>query len=280
MVRASRSLRALSATLIVAFAPQLVAQGKPTIEQFFNVPSPLSITVARKADRVAWNTYERGMRNIYTAAAPDFKPVRLTRFLEDNGIDVTDPQLSDDGSIVVFVRGSAPNRVGWIANPSHEAQGAERAIWAARTNGTGAWRVAEGASPALSPDGRYVLYVKDGQIYRARVTPNGPPTTLDTGAVAFLRQWGVNSNPRWSPDGTKISFVSTRTDHSFIGVYDTKTRKVDFLAPSVDFDNSPVWSPDSKHVAFTRRPGLPFGAQGQDAAAAAGGRGGRGAIPG
>ena len=36
-----------------------------------------------------------------------------------------------------------------------------------------------------------------------------------------------------------------------------------YLAPSVDFDGAPVWSPDGKHVAFTRRPGTPFGQQAQ-----------------
>src|SRR5439155_17389603 len=241
---------------------------------------PLAITSARKADRVAWVTYERGMRNIYTAAAPSFKPARLTNFLEDNGIDLTDPVLSDDGSIVVFVRGSAPNRVGWIANPSHDPAGAERAIWAARTSGGAAWRVAEGGSPALSPDGRYVLFVKDAQIYRARVTPVKPPAAMDTGAVPFIKEWGQNTNPRWSPDGSKIAFVSTRTDHAFIGIYDVKSRKVDYVSPSVDFDGAPVWSSDSKRIAFTRRPGTPFGAQAQEGVGGIGNPAGPLAVPG
>src|ERR1019366_4166735 len=137
----------------LAFAPQLFAQAKPTIEQFLSPASPLELSSARKADRVAWVAYERGMRNVYTAAAPDFKPVRLTRFLDDDGVDLTSVRLSDDGSVAVFVRGSAPNRVGWIANPSHDPAGGERAIWAARTSGGApAWRVAVGAGFELSPD--------------------------------------------------------------------------------------------------------------------------------
>jgi dipeptidyl aminopeptidase/acylaminoacyl peptidase len=271
MQRVLRLARVLPALSLV-FAPRLMAQTKPTIEQFMSPASPIEITAARNADRVAWMAYERGMRNVYSAAAPDFKPVRLTRFLEDDGIDLTDVELSDDGSIAVFVRGSAPNRVGWIANPSHDPAGGERAIWAVRTAGGGpAWRVAVGGSPELSPDGRYVLYVKDDQIYRARVTPTGAKTAVDTGGIPFIKEWGRQSNPSWSPDGSKIAFVSDRENHSFIGVYDSRTHHVDFLAPSVDCDVSPTWSADGKQIAFIRRPGTPFGLQAQQGAGGIGG---------
>src|SRR5580765_2181858 len=144
------------AALALAVAPlhSASAQTKPTVAQFLGPASPLEISSAKKTDRVAWVTYERGMRNVYTAAAPDFKPVRLTHFMKDDGVELTDVSLSDDGTIAVFVRGSAPNRVGWVANPSHFAAGSERAIWAVRTSGVGeAWRVADGGAPELSPDG-------------------------------------------------------------------------------------------------------------------------------
>jgi dipeptidyl aminopeptidase/acylaminoacyl peptidase len=268
-----------------------------SIADFLSPASPLEVSAARKADRVAWVTYERGMRNIYVAAAPDFKAVRLTNFMNDDGVDVTSVQLSDDGAIATFVRGSAQNRSGWVANPSHDPNGPERAVWAARTDGSGAWRVAvltgneitgRNAGPTLSPDGKYVAFVKDGQIYRAR-TARGANAPADSGGVAFIREWGAQSDPKWSPDGTKLAFVSTRENHALLGVYDMKTRTVNFLAPSVDFDNDPEWSADGKQVAFVRRPGTPFGQQtqagnggiGNPAApgAAAAGRGGRGGAP-
>src|SRR5581483_10313457 len=77
----------------------------------------------------------------------------------------------------------------------------------------------------------------------------------------LVKAWGNNSNPVWSPDGTKIAFISNRTDHSFIGVYDTRSKSVTFLSPSVDHDTSPTWSPDGTRIAFIRRPGTPFGEQ-------------------
>src|SRR5688572_22164458 len=110
--------------LVLAAMPLgVAAQSKHTIEEFMSPASPLELTAAKRADRVAWNTYEKGMRNVYTAAAPDWKPVRLTRFLNDDGTDVTGVRLSDDGSLAIFIRGHGANRSGWVANPMHDPAG-------------------------------------------------------------------------------------------------------------------------------------------------------------
>ena len=39
------------------------APGGYTIDQFLSPSSPLEISAAKKADKVAWVSYERGMRN-------------------------------------------------------------------------------------------------------------------------------------------------------------------------------------------------------------------------
>ena len=254
--RASGTASALAPTVLAA-APN----GRPTIAQFLKPGLPLELVSAKKIDRIAWLAYEEGKRNVFTAVAPAFAPVRITPFMKDDGTDISGLRISDDGSVVVFVRGSAPNSAGWIANPSHDPDGAKRTIWAARTAGGAAFYLAEGNNPVVSPDGRFVLYLKDGQIYRARVSQTPQITKADKGEVPFINAWGQNSGPRWSPDGAKVAFVSNRTTHSFVAVYDVKTHTVKYMAPSVDRDTSPTWSADSRTIAFLRRPGLPFGLQ-------------------
>jgi dipeptidyl-peptidase 4 len=242
----------------------LHAQTRPprfTIDQVLSPAFPYGLVAARTTDRIAWIENERGMRNVYTAAAPAFTPVRVTSTTEDDGLDLRPLQISDDGSIVAYIRGHAPgvggesDTPGWIANPAIAPDGGRNEVWAASTTGDRKpWPVVEARNFALSPDGRSVLYTKDGQIYRtvvdARAASNASP---------FFRDFGVNGSPVWSPDGRKVAYISTRKDHSFIGVVDVATRKITYMTPSVDLDSAPVWSADSKRIAFLRRPGLPFG---------------------
>ena len=252
-----RRTRLLTLALLL-LAPPALAQAPFTIEQVVSYAFTYELVSAKKADRIAWLENEEGRRNVYTAAAPGFRRVRLTSFSNDDGTDLTGLAISDDGSAVVFVRGHNPNREGWVANPSSLPDGSEQAIWGVRTIERRPFRIAAGSAPVLSPDGRRVLWMKDGQIYAAAVRPTVGPPVKEADRQPLFRTWGTNSGPRWSPDSRKIAFVSDRRDHSFIGVYDVATRAISYLAPSVDRDTSPTWSPDGKRVAFIRRPGSSF----------------------
>ena len=253
----------LALFFVCAAVQTITAQGF-TLEQILSPAYPVEMVSARKAERIAWIAYERGMRNVYTAAAPDFRPVRLTGNLEDDGNDMTDLRISDDGAVVVFVRGHTPNRDGWIANPASDPQGSERAIWTVRTSGKKPQpqRLTIGSSPELSHDGRWVAFAKEGQIYAARVgaAKGRRQAPGASGDQPLFKSFGVNSNPRWSPDSKRLAFVSTRGDHSYIGIYDLEKPRITYMSPGVDRDTSPTWSPDGRQVAFIRRPGLPFGA--------------------
>ena len=251
------------AILVLLAAPAPAAQAQRfSIEDVLSPGYPSALVAARAADRIAWIENEEGRRNVFTAAAPDFTPVRLTRFEDDDGHDLSTLRISDDGSIVVFLRGHTPNRDGWIANPASDPRGAERAAWAISTSGGEPWRITEAWNLALSPDGEWIAYVEDGNVYRAPVNPG----VVDRNPAArgprqpLFSVFGSQGSPVWSPDSRRIAFVSDRNDHSFIGVYDTDRPGITYLAPAVDRDSSPTWSPDGTRVAFIRRPGLPFGA--------------------
>ena len=171
------SIRSASVALVLlslaAAAPRAGAPAasrhQPTFEQFTSPPYPVELVAAKKADRIAWIANDKGRRNVYTAAGPRFHPVRITSFIDDDGIDTTQTAISDDGAVVTFTRGHTPNREGWIADPDALPQGVERAIWAVHTADGSAWRLAEGSSGALSPDGRWVAFAKEAQIYRVPV---------------------------------------------------------------------------------------------------------------
>jgi len=232
---------------MVCFAPSIWAQGV-TLEELMSAPFPENLTPAKRANRVAWTFNQEGKRNIWVAEAPSFAARRLTSYLEDDGQPLSALNFSDDGNTIVYVRGEGKNASGQFPNPTSNPSGTEQTVWSVTWSGGEPKRVDAGDSPKLSAMG-VIAYVRDGQIWIAPLDGGEKPKQL------IVR--GQNHSEEWSPDGSQLLFVSTRADHSFIGIYDATAKTVRFVAPSVDTDSDPVWSLDGKRIAFVRRPAEP-----------------------
>src|SRR5580704_7933594 len=76
-----------------------------TLEQVLSAPFPSELIAAPGGGKVAWLLNERGARNVWMAAAPDYKGIRLTSFTEDDGTDIGQLTWTPDGKSVIFVRG-------------------------------------------------------------------------------------------------------------------------------------------------------------------------------
>ena len=64
-------------------------------------------------------------------------------------------------------------------------------------------------------------------------------------------------DPDWSPDGTKIAFVSDRNDAAYqIYVMDADGENQFKLTDGPDAKREPDWSPDGQQIAFTVRDGI------------------------
>jgi dipeptidyl-peptidase-4 len=245
------------AAIIAGSAGGAAADRPFTLADVLSPAYPMNLVSAKRVDRIAWIMNDQGARNVWTAAAPDFRPANLTGFARDEVFELDEVLLTDDGATAVFVKGGRPNAAGWVTNSDSDPDGREQAVWAVRTDGGKPWRVAAGSSPVLAPDGLSALLVADGLIYRVPLTPRSELAPCPAPELLF-RAAGRNSSPRFSPDGTRVAFVSSREDHSFVGVFDLARRHITWMAPSVDRDGDPRWSADGTKIAFVRRPGLMF----------------------
>ena len=217
-----------------------------TVEQYLNAPFASEMHAAPGGGRVVWMLNERGARNLWVAAAPDYKGRRLTAYKEDDGEDVGMIEWTADGGSIVYVRGGNLEQIGQAApNPMSLAEPADQGIWIVPFAGGPPRRLAEGHSPAVSKDGR-IAFIRATQIWMTDVEGAKP--------VQIVRARGACSNLRWSPDGSQFTFVNSRGDHSFIGVFRPGDKSVRYLDASTDRDGSPVWSVDSRRVAFIRTP--------------------------
>lgn len=110
---------------------------------------------------------------------------------------------------------------------------------------------------AVSPNGSVAITAvttidKEANEYRAALwlvplDGTGTPRKLTAGTAS-------DASPRWSPDGTKVAFISTRSEKKpqlfVLPIAGGEAQQVTSLKNGAgDFS----WAPDSRHIAFTSR---------------------------
>lgn len=249
MVR-SRSFVPAAVLLLLLGAACLPAQAGPTLEQILSAPFPSELLASPAGGKLAWVQNTRGVRNIWVAEPPTYRGRQVTRFDKDDGQAIGGLEWTPDAKTLVYVRGSGPNGRGENPNPTSDPAGAELAVWRVALEGGEPVKIGTGSGAAVSPKGDGVAFVRGGQIWWA------PLAGID-GKIEpqqWVRARGNARSLRWSPDGSRLAFVSSRGDHSFIGVYEVAGKTLRWIDPSVDQDDDPVWSPDGRRLAFLRLP--------------------------
>jgi dipeptidyl aminopeptidase/acylaminoacyl peptidase len=224
-------------------------------------PFPTNLVAAEhaadRAGRIAWVFAARGKRNVWIADAPNFEARQVTHYVGDDGMPIAALKLTPDGRTVVYARGSEANGAGEIADPTSNVEKRVQQVWAADVD-KGEPRLGdprllgdmgcdeEGCEDIqISPSGEFAVWAAKKQIWIAPISGKDKAK-----ALTFAR--GSSAQPKWSPDGKKIAFVSDRGDHSFVVIYEFGRNTLRYFSPSADRDLYPRWSPDGSQLAFVR----------------------------
>jgi dipeptidyl aminopeptidase/acylaminoacyl peptidase len=221
-----------------------------TIAQALSAPFNSELSAAPAKGRFAWMANLEGRRNLWVAepGASGYVARQLTHDDQDDGQDLGEIAWTPDGEMIAFTRGGdleAPEKP--APNPAEISLGVEQQIWLVAAGGGEPRVIASGRSAAISPGGTTLVYLhSSGEVWSVDWKDVSAKPAL------LFKARGSLGSLLWSPDGKYLAFASDRGDYGFVGVYAVAVKQLTYLDPGTTMDISPVWSPDSKRVAFLR----------------------------
>jgi dipeptidyl aminopeptidase/acylaminoacyl peptidase len=136
------------------------------------------------------------------------------------------------------------------------------------------YRIVSVQAPAMSPDGRWVAFIRtsiveaenrrQGELWIVPVDGSAPARRLSDPAMDA-------SGPRWSPDGALLAFSGRRRgsapDDAGGSIWFLRADRIDEAPMQIrGVEGAPIFSPDNKLIAFTKRIAKPKAPQYANAA--------------
>jgi dipeptidyl aminopeptidase/acylaminoacyl peptidase len=115
------------------------------------------------------------------------------------------------------------------------------------------WRLARCGKPQISPDGKHLCF----EVTRFDVTENKSNADLYVLDLATREMRRLttspksDTNPRWSPDGKRIGFLSARDGDSQVHAIPVDGGEPQKLTAVTGGVSNFAWSPNGTHVSFT-----------------------------
>ena len=96
---------------------------------------------------------------------PDYRGRRLTHYQADDGQEIEQIAWLPDAHSLVYVRGGDFETHRDNPNPASSPDAVEQAIWWAPLSGEAPKKLSVGNSPAVSPNGNRIAFVKANQLW-------------------------------------------------------------------------------------------------------------------